>query len=697
MPSKSVREMSSLERQHYSLAARSFHAILILSLILSIAAIGFGYTLYVKEINNHYKDKLSDVALTAAELVDREEVAYLSSEIMAFWQADPASAPEKSEALLDERYEALHESLHAIRTANRLTAVLIGVTDADEDYLVFLANSDAYMAAYAPGKTILLDKAHLDSYAMKDGRPNAVILKQTDGEYACSAAAPILGESGELAGYLICNLLVTDEIKSTVGFLWQYVLLLAVVALILGYVSVQHLKKTVVAPINKITAAAEAYIESRRAGMRDLTHFDELNISTGDEVENLSLIMADMEHELNSYEENLTRITAEKERIGAELGIASQIQEGMLPSIFPPFPGRSEFDIYATMHTAKEVGGDFYDFFLIDDDHLALVMADVSGKGVPAALFMMASKILINNYALMNPDSPAKILERVNHQICLSNKAEMFVTTWLGILEISTGRMRAANAGHEYPVIRRSGGQYELFRDRHGFVLGGMDGMRYKEYEFVLDEGDVLFLYTDGVTEATDNRNVLFGEQRLLDALNKYPSGNPKEILDNLKKEIDLFVGDAPQFDDITMLCLRYRGESMKKLTIQATVDNLDEVLAFVDGILEAADCPLKTQMQIDVAVEEIFVNIANYAYAPDVGNAVIGVDVVGEPPCAHISFSDSGMPYNPLEKEDPDVTLTAEERAIGGLGIFMVKKTMDAMDYEYRHGQNLLTLIKKF
>ncbi len=697
MPSKSVREMSDLERRHYSLAARSFHAILILSLILSIAAITFGSTLYAKEINKHYKDKLSDVALSAAALVDREEVAFLSKEISALWLADSASAPEKSEALLDERYQTLYGNLNTVCSANRLTAVLIGVTDPSEDYLIFLANSDARMTAYAPGRSILLDKAHSDSYAMKDGRPNAVILKQTDGEYACSAAAPILSESGELLGYMICNLLVTDEIKSAVGFLWQYVLLLALVALILGYVSVQHLKKTLVLPINQISAAAEAYIRSRRSGDRRETHFDQLHITTGDEVENLSLVMADMEQELNSYEENLTRITAEKERIGAELGIASQIQEGMLPSIFPPFPGRSEFDIYATMHTAKEVGGDFYDFFLIDDDHLALVMADVSGKGVPAALFMMASKILINNYALMNPDSPAKILERVNHQICLSNKAEMFVTTWLGILEISTGKMRAANAGHEYPVICRSGGQYELFKDRHGFVLGGMDGMRYHDYEFTLGEGDVLLLYTDGVTEATDSRNVLFGDQRLLDALNKYPQGNPKEILENLKKEIDLFAGDAPQFDDITMLCLRYRGESMKKLTIQATVDNLDEVLAFVDGILEAADCPMKTQMQIDVAVEEIFVNIANYAYTPDVGNAVIGVDVIGEPPCAHISFSDSGMPYNPLEKEDPDVTLTAEQRAIGGLGIFMVKKTMDAMDYEYRHGQNLLTLIKKF
>ena len=688
--------MNVYERSHFSLAARTFHSILLLSLILSIAAIAFGYTLYALSVERQYTTKLSDIALTGAALVDRDALAPLSERIMETWRGDPENAPERCRDYKDARYEELAAFLRTVRDGNRLTTTLIALPDDENMNLIFLVNPDEAFAAYEPGRTILLDQEHLSSYEMKDGRPNGVILRQSDGEYACSAAAPILGAEGRLIGYMICNLLITDVIRSSVGFLWQYVLLLAAVTVIVAVIFVQRMKRTLVRPVNDIASAAENYIKDRREGRRGRTYFDMLNISTGDEIENLSLMMADMEQELTNYEENLTRITAEKERIGAELGVASQIQEGMLPSIFPPFPGRSEFDIYATMHTAKEVGGDFYDFFLIDDDHLAIVMADVSGKGVPAALFMMASKILISNYALMNPDSPAKVLERVNHQICLSNRAEMFVTTWLGFLEISTGRLKAANAGHEYPVLRRAGGRYELYRDKHGFVLGGMDGMRYKEYDLQLGADDVLLLYTDGVTEATDRDNTLFGDQRLLSALNKLPQGNPKDVLDHLKLEIDSFVGDAPQFDDITMLCLRYRGEAMKKLTIEAKIDNLDEVLAFVDGELEAAGCSLKTQMQIDVAVEEIFVNIAHYAYAPDTGKAVIGVEVIGEPPCARITFSDSGMPYNPLEKEDPDVTLSAEERMIGGLGIFMVKKSMDSMDYEYRNGQNLLTMTKK-
>ncbi len=205
------------------------------------------------------------------------------------------------------------------------------------------------------------------------------------------------------------------------------------------------------------------------------------------------------------------------------------------------------------MTPAKEVGGDFYDFFLIDDDHLGMVMADVSGKGVPAALFMMMSKILVNNYAMMD-GHPAKVLEKVNTQICKNNDEEMFVTVWFGVLEISTGKVTAANAGHEYPIIKKADGGFELFKDKHGFVIGGMDGMRYKEYEFRLEKGGTLFLYTDGVAEATNANNELFGTDRMLEALNKDSEASPKELLTNMKTAVDEFVGEAPQFDDLTML-----------------------------------------------------------------------------------------------------------------------------------------------
>ena len=402
-----------------------------------------------------------------------------------------------------------------------------------------------------------------------------------------------------------------------------------------------------------------------------------------------------MEADTVSYIDNITAITADRERLGTELSIASQIQEGSIPSMFPAYPDRKEFDIYASMTPAKEVGGDFYDFFLVDDDHLALVMADVSGKGVPAALFMMVTKILISEITKSGA-SASEALSVVNKRICEHNKAEMFVTVWLGILEISTGVLRAANAGHEYPALRRAGGSFELFKDKHGFVVGGMEGVRYSDYEIELSAGDTLFLSTDGVPEATSSASELFGPGRMIDALNERPDADPETLLSAVKTAIDRFVGDAPQFDDITMMALTYRaGGDVTELTVDATVGNIEKVTAFVNGKLEAHGCPLKAQKQIDLAIDELFGNIASYAYNPDVGPATVRVEVEKDPLSVIVTFIDRGKPYDPLKHSDPDVTLSAEEREIGGLGIFLVKKTMDDVSYEYKDGQNILTIRK--
>ncbi|MBQ7431004.1 MAG: PP2C family protein-serine/threonine phosphatase [Butyrivibrio sp.] len=241
-----------------------------------------------------------------------------------------------------------------------------------------------------------------------------------------------------------------------------------------------------------------------------------------------------------------------------ELSLATRIQSAMLPSIFPAFPEKSEFEVYASMNPAKEVGGDFYDFYLVDEDHLALLIADVSGKGVPAALFMMASKILLQNYTMLGM-SPGKVLDTANRAICSNNKEDMFVTVWLGILDIKTGVLTASNAGHEYPIFMKNGHDFELYKDKHGFVVGGMDGVKYSEYQIQMEKGDKLFLYTDGVAEATNRNKELFGTERTIAALNQVKDKTPKDILQKISESIDGFVNEAPQFDDITMVCLEYK------------------------------------------------------------------------------------------------------------------------------------------
>ncbi len=329
-------------------------------------------------------------------------------------------------------------------------------------------------------------------------------------------------------------------------------LIATVLLVVITYIISRRLSSRLVRPIVDLTDKVSA-IKGDDLSFRWDQH-------TNDEIDVLADSFGTMTKRIEQYIVDITAITAEKERIGAELSVAKQIQADMLPCIFPAFPERDDFDIYANMSPAKEVGGDFYDFFLLDDDHLVMVMADVSGKGVPAALFMVISKTIIKNQTQFS-DSPKQILETANNLLQENNAEDMFVTVWLGILEISTGKLKAVNAGHEYPVIRGTDGKFELLKDKHGMVLGTMPGLKYREYDAEIEEGGCLFLYTDGVAEATDAKNELYGTERMLEALNRDPMAKPQQLLVNVRADIDAFVGDAPQFDDITMLAMERKKQ----------------------------------------------------------------------------------------------------------------------------------------
>ena len=360
-----------------------------------------------------------------------------------------------------------------------------------------------------------------------------------------------------IAEYEKINDNATETFRTSSQTAEYAVLAILAAVLVIGTIIIIKFSGRIVKPLERMTAHIAA--ASSAGDMFEM--YD--TYRTGDEIEELAKAFADLSGRTVQYIDHIQKITAEKERIGAELSLATSIQAGMLPNMFPAFPERPEFDIYASMDPAKEVGGDFYDFFMIDDDHLAMVIGDVSGKGVPAALFMMASKITINDHALMG-GTPAEILGRVNKQICSNNEAEMFVTVWLGILEINTGKLTAASAGHEYPMLNLNG-KYELFRDKHGLAVGAMDFAKYKDYEITLKKGDSIFVYTDGVAEATNAQNELFGTERTIDTLNAAPDALPQQILKNVRASVDGFVKEAPQFDDLTMLCLKYYGAGEEK------------------------------------------------------------------------------------------------------------------------------------
>ena len=391
------------------------------------------------------------------------------------------------------------------------------------------------------------------------------------------------------------------------------------------------------------------------------------------------------------------KTTEKTARIESELNLANDIQAHMLPTIFPPYPECEEVNLYASMIPAKEVGGDFYDFFMLDDHNIVFVVADVSGKGVPAALFMVIAKTLLKNEANMGTE-PAEIFTKVNHMLCEGNENNMFVTAWLGILDTETGLLKYVNAGHNPPLIKLGNKNVEYLKSRPGFVLAGMDGVKYRQYELQMRPGDTLFLYTDGVTEAENVGKELFGNERLQAYLDQHMSEGVQDILHGLKEEIFRFADGEEQFDDITMLVLKYQKkktpENMLEKKFEAKENNLAEVLQFVERELEEKELPMKLSMQVSVCVEEIFTNIARYAYSEKEEDVTLGISYSDDE--LTVRFVDHGMPFDPLIKKDPDVTLSAEERSIGGLGIFIVKKTMDDVHYEYKNGKNILTIRKK-
>ncbi len=378
-----------------------------------------------------------------------------------------------------------------------------------------------------------------------------------------TAFSPVLDSDGNVVciiGADIFASLVSSHTKSYL--IWVGVF--GVIALILGSIGFSTLsRKYIINPIADMARSAENFVEqTQTAASPSDIRYEVIHVKQDTEIRDLSEELANMMGSTKDYMIDLKNVTAEKERIGAELAVATQIQADMLPRTFPAFPNRKEFSIYATMDPAKEVGGDFYDFFFTDDDHFAMVMADVSGKGVPAALFMVIAKALIKSNAqrLGADASPAKILYEVNNQLCEGNEAELFVTVWLGIIEISTGKGFAANAGHEHPALRRAGGDYELVVYRHSPAVATMEGIRFREHEFKMDPGDSLYIYTDGVAEATDARNTLYGTDRMINALNRNPDADEKTLLKSVREDVDGFVREAPQFDDLTMLCFKYYG-----------------------------------------------------------------------------------------------------------------------------------------
>lgn len=507
-----------------------------------------------KEMENCRKTAFA-YTKSAAELIDGDTIAhYLETE-------------EK-----DDYYYEILGFLNSFRLNTDIQYYYVFVPF--EDDLVYIWDADALKPDEKEEDVDACELGYHEEYMEGGKEATYAIYKQDPPEeielandekygFIASAYSPVFDSNGEPVAVVGVDMYMPDLQANMREFLVVVMVAIVLVVLVAVLLIFFFVKKRIVTPINKIRDASRSMVENL-----ENEEAIKVTVDTGNEIEELFDSFKQMYGDVKDYISKLSAVTAEKERIGAELDVAAHIQASMLPCIFPAFPKRPEIDIYATMNPAKEVGGDFYDFFMVDETHLAIVMADVSGKGVPAALFMVIGKTLIKDHTTPGRDL-GQVFTEVNDLLCEANSEEMFITAFEGVLDLETGEFNFVNAGHEMPFIYKANGGFEPYKIRAGFVLAGMEGMKYRAGSMMLEPGDKIFQYTDGVTEATNINNELYGMDRLGEILNKVKLGTPHEILPAIKKDIDEFVGEAPQFDDITMLCLEYKAKMEREENAQ--------------------------------------------------------------------------------------------------------------------------------
>ena len=522
---------------------------IVLVFIIVILISGYvGYQSFTQVLSDQYSETAYRTADTALGVVDGSKL----SEYLATGGAS-------------EEYEQSRANMEEL--CNRQNAMFIYVIRPDEDYshITFVYNTVNKNSGFDAYEVGLVKDTTNDEYKeiyrqiYEEGLDRATVVRDTGFIESGSHITELVPvKDGDTVTGILC---VQRQMEALNSARRKYVkdVALALLGPILVVIIMYgvYLNRRLIKPVQTITKEAERFARENSAPPQTLssriTHKDEIGV--------LARSIDQMTDETLKYMTNLTEATAAREKIATQLDVATAIQQNSLPQKFPAFPDRKEFDIYASMTPALEVGGDFYNFFLVDNDHLAMIIADVSDKGIGAALFMMVSNILIENRTIMG-GKPSEILQFVNNQLCLHNNLSMFVTVWLGIMEISTGEIIAANAGHEYPMIKSGNGEFELYNDgKHGAMLGLVEGMEFQDYTLKLDKGGALYLYTDGVAEAEDAQHTQFGTERTLEALNKRPDATPQDLIKNIKTAISDFVKDAPQFDDTTMLCVKRTGD----------------------------------------------------------------------------------------------------------------------------------------
>jgi len=490
-------------------------------------------------------------------------------------------------------------------------------------------------------------------------------------------------------GWSLAVLFPQDELMADVLHLNKVNVLLATAGFLILLIVIIYIANSITKPLQILAGATKDIAKGR-------WDFELPDLKSTDEVGGLAASFLSMKDALKKYIRELTETTAIKEHMESELRIAHDIQLSIVPKIFPPFPGRKEFELHAILEPAREVGGDFYDFFFIDDSRLCFVIGDVSGKGVPAALFMAVTKTLIKASATEST-GPDEVLSRVNSEISRDNDSCMFVTVFCGILDTRTGEISYANGGHNPPLVLRKDKGAEFLGGEHGPALGAVENGIFIKKSFFLAPGDVLCLYTDGVTEACNEKEELFSEEKLQKFLYQESGASLKALVEDTLGQIRIFAGVQPQSDDITLLMLRYCGKYLgdnktMKLALENDLSSLPKMVATLAEFGKQHRLTENVLNNLNLVLEELVVNIISYAYAEG-GKREILIRLEKLEKELILQLRDDGKAFNPLQVPEPDLDAKIEDRPVGGLGMHMVRDLTSSLEYERKEGWNILTL----
>ncbi len=669
---------------HFGLQAKFVSAFVVLALMLCGSLYWINYNNYKDALFSKHGEDARNISNIAASILDGDRISNYASTLQK-----------------DEAYEGALHQLDLIKENAKLAYLYVGVLDQKTQDVTYIF--EATKEGDNPADIFQLgDVEHLDEVpaivtnAMKGDKTNKELnITKTDYGYLASTFTPVFDSNGKVVALVGLDVSVDKMMNDLNDYLRTVISLTIGIVLISCILLWQFARIAVVSPISRLTNKVTNFITGEQQ-----QSFEKIELKTGDEIEDLATSFNKMVADLNQYIVNLANVTSEKERIATELLVAQNIQQNMMPALFPKFSKRDDIDLYAINLPAKEVGGDFYDFFFVNEEEtkICIVIADVSGKGVPAALFMAISKTLIKNQAFMGED-PAAILTKVNQTLAVDNSDNMFVTVFIGMLDLESGLLEFASAGHNPPIHRNLDGECKFVYPQRSLPLAAMEGIQYTLEQLNLEKGERIFLYTDGITEATSASGELFGEDRLIQVLSEADeSTNSEEIAQNIQRAVEAFAIGEAQFDDITMLHLirKKKAEGRYQIEIVNELSEIEHVNTFFEEIAKMHLISSERLTKVQICLDETLSNIIRYGYNGAKGKT-IKVECLIEEDEIRIRIQDDGKPFNPLKRQTPDVTLSAKDRKIGGLGIFLVKEIMDKVDYIYEKQQNSLTMQMKY